>query len=144
MNLLEWRRRTVVAARALRQPSGAVARAYDMLKDTLKPALTSGQTRARLDQLLRDLQTLCEKAFQLSLVLRESKVTFKVLIPPRQVEICKSDTELMAVDLKPSSSPGIKTFFVVFGDLQKITSTPDERQEIVLLKKSNVVGFGAN
>lgn len=144
MDLVEWRRRTVVAARALRQHSGAVARAYKKLEDTLEPALTPGQTRARLDQLSRDLQALCEKAFQLSLALRESKAIFKVFVPSLQVEIFETDTELVAIDPKPSSSPGIKTLFVVFGGLQKTTLIPGEKQETVLLEKSNVVGFGAN
>ena len=127
----------------MKTSSGAVGRASKKIQDTLEPALTSGvlASRAKVDQLSRELEVLCDKALQLSLVFRQSKAIFKVVVPDPHLEVLEAEMELVAIEGRASSLDYTKISFVVFGGLQKTTLFPGENEETVMLEKSQVVGF---
>ncbi len=98
LDVVEWRRRTVSAAKALNMPGGTAERAARKILETLEPARTPKQ--AKTQQLTQGLQAVCDKVFRLSLILRESKATFKVVVPAAHVEIHADSAEMELVAIE--------------------------------------------
>jgi hypothetical protein len=127
----------------LKRTGSVVTRASTKIQDTLEPAITPA-SRAKGEQLSRELHALCDKALQLSLVFRQSKNIFRVIVPAPQLEVVEAETELVALEGKASPSGYTKTLFTVFGGLEKTTLFPGENEETVMLEKTQVVGVGGD
>lgn len=144
-DFVEWRKRTVTAAKSLPYRSNEIAdRTARGIEDTLEPALTQTQrqsARAKAEQLTRELLALCNKALRLSIALGSSKAMFRVVVPGFGTEVPEeSEMELVAMDGKtPCDRP--KVAFAIFGGLEKRTLMPRGNEEIVGLEKAQVVGF---
>ncbi len=144
LDVVEWRRRTVSAAKALNMPSGTAERAAREILETLEPARTLVATKqAKTQQLSQDLQAVCDKAFRLSLILRESKATFKVVVPAANVDIYADSAEMELIAMEDGRPPPHRqrVLFTAFGGLQKTALSPDEGEDIVMLEKAHVVGY---
>ena len=145
---MEWRRRTVAAARLLKSnPTENADRAVKKILDTLDPALTQSRrqmTRAKNEQLSKEVRNLCDKTFHLSLEMRSSRAVFRVTIPMTKTQIAAEDAEneMVAVEGKNSSASGsFKISFTVFGGLEKTTLMPGDGEETIKLEKPHVVGY---
>ena len=140
---VEWRKRTVTAAKALKIPSEIVERAAIKIFDTLEPARTPGATDAKDYQLNRDLRAICDKAYRLSLIFHESKAIFKVVIPADNVDVLVDNAEMELIAMADGRAPlrPPKVLFTAFGCLRKTALSPDEKEDIVTLEKARVVGY---
>lgn len=144
IDLVEWRRRTVMAAKHMGSRSDIVIRVAKKIHNTLEPALTQSlqnTSQLKVDQLKKDLLALCENALELSVTLRSEKCLYEVTIPERDMEIVEEDArmELVAMNGKPSHLI-TRVDFIVFGGLEKTTLIPDNNSETVKLEKAQVVG----
>lgn len=149
---MEWRKRTVTAAKSLESRSTHHAvladRSADKIEETLKPALTlcpKAEKRAKEERLTKEVRALCNKALELSLELRSSKAIFKVIMPERgtgtDINAEDTDMDLVAVIGKPNpTTPMIQVAFPVSGGLEKTTLIPGDGQEKVILQKAQIVG----
>ena len=149
-DFVEWRRRTVDAASLLKSnPTENADRAVKKILDTLDPVLTQSRRqmpRSKFEQLTKEVQNLCDKAFRLSLEMRSSKAIFRVIIPEPKTEIVAEDTEneMVAVEGKNVPPSGLfRVSFTVFGGLEKTTLIPGDNEETIKLEKSQVVGFAS-
>lgn len=143
VDMVEWRKRTVTAAKALKRPREIVERAAIKILETLEPARTPGATDAKDYQLHRDLRAICNKAFQLSLIFHESKAIFKTVIPDVDVDILADNPEMELIAMEDGRAPSRRprVLFTAFGCLKKTALSPDEREDIVTLEKARVVGY---
>lgn len=141
---MEWRRRTVIAAQSLRIKSNGVAdRTARKLQDMLEPALTQNprMSLAKTDQLTRELQTLCNKALELSLVLRSNKSILKFIVQERDTKFIVEETEMELVAMTGRMfSTVAQVEFTVFGGLEKTTLFPGDNEETVKLEKEQIIG----
>lgn len=152
---MEWRKRTVTAAKSLKGRSNHLAtRAIKTaleIEDTLEPALTQlnsrpkAEQRAKNEQLGKEVRALCDKALELSLELRSSKAIFKVLMPEpgTSTDFNAEDTEMDLVAVIGKTNPTtsmIQVAFTVCGGLEKTTLIPGDGEEKVTLQKAQVVG----
>ena len=144
--MVEWRKRTVTAAKALNRPCGKAERATRKILETLEPARTPGPTsQAKAQQLNRDLRVICEKASQLSLTFRESKAIFKIVVPYSNVDVLADNPEMELIAMEDGSVPPRRprVLFTAFGGLEKTALSPDGREDVVRLEKAHVVGYKA-
>ncbi len=115
------------------------------IKETLQPALTTPYqrqtSRAKSDQLEREVLAVVKKSLHLALVLRESKDIFKVIVPEGGVVVDEMAMELVAMEKNKQSSPRTKVAYTVFGGLEKTTLHPGGSEDIVVLEKAWFVGF---
>lgn len=152
---MEWRKRTVAAAKSFDSRSTHLTvladRTAEKIEETLEPALTqlssrpTAEQRARNEQLTKEVRTLCDKALELSLELRSSKAIFKVVMLEhgRSIDVNAEDTELDLVAVIGKINPSIpliQVAFTVSAGLEKTTLIPGDSEETVTLQKAQVVG----
>ena len=143
-DIVEWRRRTVTAAKAFEPVDEAPKSAAKEINEKLKPAFTppsNGPTATIYPEILE----LCKKAEQISLIFRQSRATFYVPIAREHQLVDQSEDskmELVAIEGQPSST-SVKVGYTVFGGLVKTTLFPGEDDVVVTLEKPIVVGYYA-
>lgn len=144
--MVEWRKRTVTAAKALNIPCKKAERATRKILETLEPARTPGPiSQAKDQQLSRDLLAICDKASQLSLIFRESKAIFKIVVPYSDVDVLADNPEMELIAMEDGRNPPRRprVLFTAFGGLEKTVLSPDGRENVVRLEKAHVVGYEA-
>lgn len=136
----------MTAARSLQSVSGGIAeRTAKKIQDTLEPARTQPKnqvTRVKVQELEREVSTLCDRAFQLALLLRSTRAVFRVVNPTRGTAIVLEDCDIEVVAVEGRVySPIDRVAFSVSGGLQKLVLAPEGGEDIIRLEKAYVVGL---
>lgn len=139
-DVAEWRKRTIECASWLRIESARPRVAADYIAQFMEP-LSSKSAPSTTQPLDRLMLQLCEKAYQLTLLLRRSKsrYTYENIKRGTVIDVYNVlDISPQAFDGPELEEPiGASVAFTIFGALVKYPDlTPDERH---VLDKSHVV-----
>jgi len=133
-DLQEWRKITVAIASALPTPNSLPADVKSILWHNLLPVMSDPKSTI----CSRDLQKLCEEAYDLLVKTRSTTANYRFVLPEEPAPVDENIMDIVRVDPE-NPDPKRVVDFALFGALVKEGSTRSEPYEV--LEKAQVVVY---
>jgi hypothetical protein len=141
--IFNWRSSTIACVDKLNHKSYAVDKTADAIYEALKPLLVRGVSRHDKKEVLDKMTDLCNDAFQLCMVLRDSKGQYACEIlggeeVPCFLNKCPELAEPVAVEGGKSNEAGEEIVYTLFGGLVRCLDSAGGIERRVL-EKADVI-----